>query len=158
MLLIFHVANGLLFCSMQNSRTPVSLLLQNTYRPSPPSLGCGYPCKIDQPLCLCLRNPWTVPLDLCGYPCKIDKPFCLCLRNPCIVPSPKLLPDPPSRLDYDKIYRKIRFPPGVNSFSCIFCRGQAVVVVRPCLGKLGWPAIVPLIVPLINDTITVIVP
>ena len=40
-----------------------------------------------------------------------------------------------SRLDYDKIYRKIRFPPGVNSFSCIFCRGQAVAVLRPCLGE-----------------------
>ena len=46
-------------CSMQNSRIPLSLLLQHTYRPS--SLLCGYPCKIDAPLCLCLRNPWTVP-------------------------------------------------------------------------------------------------
>ena len=38
----------------------LSLLLSLSLSPVPLDLF-GYPCKIDVPLCLCLRNPWTVP-------------------------------------------------------------------------------------------------
>ena len=72
----------------QNQHPSLSLLPKPFDRPP----VCGYPCKMSNPLCLCLRNPWTVPLSPCTHAKSISFSIFGCKIA---VTSPRPLSPPP---------------------------------------------------------------
>ena len=86
----------------QNQHPSLSLLPKPFDRPP----VCGYPCKMNNPLCLCLRNPWTVPLSPCTHAKSISFSIFGCKIA---VTSPRPLSPsfpPPFRFDRGSIRAK----------------------------------------------------